>query len=156
GSRIRLDLARVLNIGRTSRADLVFAEDTHMSGLHFSLGWAGADCHVTDLNSRNGTLVNGAAVTASVLRNGDTIVAGGTTFVIRVEPDQAGAVTAPATPTAAETPQDRVLALLRRDLQPLFAILDTARDIRILALLVHHKAECQSLYEGVEGAKMAH
>jgi len=130
-----------------------------MSGLHFSLGCEGADCRITDLNSRNGILVNGAAVKAALLRDGDTIVAGNTTFSIRIQPDEqttVGAAAVPATPVPAATPQDRVLPLLRSDLQPLFAILDTARDIRILALLVHHKAECQSLYEGMEGSKMAH
>lgn len=158
GNRVRLDQTRVLRVGRTSRADLVLAEDSHMSGLHFSLGWEGADCRIADMNSRNGTLVNGQAVTAAVLRDGDTIVAGGTTFAIIIEPDVptvASAAAALATPAPATTPQERLLPLLRRDLQPLFAILDAARDIRILALLLHHKAECESLYEGVEGAQLA-
>ena len=159
GKRIRLEPARGLTVGRTSRADLVFAEDTHMSGLHFSLGWKGTDCCITDLNSRNGILLNGATVTTASLHDGDTIVAGATTFVIRVEADEptvASAAAALATPAPPATPQERVLPLLRRDLQPLFAILDAARDIRILAMLVHHQAECQSLYEGAQGAELAH
>lgn len=158
GSKIRLEQTRVLRVGRTSRADLVFAEDEHMSGVHFGLGWEGANCRIADLNSRNGILVNGQAVTAAVLHDGDTIVAGATTFAVRIEsdvPTVASAAAALATPAPVTTPQDRLLPLLRRDLQPLFAILDAARDIRILALLVHHKAECQSLYEGAEGLQMA-
>jgi pSer/pThr/pTyr-binding forkhead associated (FHA) protein len=158
GNKIRLEPMKVLRVGRTSRADVAFAEDSHMSGVHFSLGWEGGNWRVADLNSRNGILVNGAAVQAAVLRDGDTIVAGETTFAIRVEPDQPTLASAPAalaTPVPTTTPQDCLLPLLRRDLQPLFAILDAARDIRILALLVHYKAECQSLYEGVEGAKLA-
>ena len=155
GSKIRLEQARVLRIGRTARADVAFADDEHMSGVHFSLGWEGTDCSITDLNSRNGILVNGAAVKAALLHHGDTIVAGQTTFAVRIEADEPAASRAAATPVPATTPQDRLLLLLRRDLQPLFAILDAARDIRILALLVHHKAECQSLYEGVEGAELA-
>lgn len=158
GKKIRLEPMKVLRVGRTSRADVAFPEDAHMSGLHFSLGWEGADCRIADLDSRNGILVNGAAVKAALLHDGDTIVAGETTFAIRIEPDvptMASAAAALATPAPETTAQDRLLPLLRRDLQPLFAILDAARDIRILALLVHHKAECQSLYEGVEGAKLA-
>lgn len=158
GNRVRLEQGRIVRVGRTSRADMVFSEDAHMSGLHFSLGWEGADCRVTDLNSRNGILVNGQTVSALTLRDGDTIVAGDTTFVLQIEPDQptvASAAAALASPPVAATPQDRLLPLLRRDLQPLFAILDAARDVRILALLVHHKAECQSLYEGPEGAQLA-
>lgn len=152
-----MEPARILNVGRTSRADLVFAEDSHMSGLHFSLGWQGTDCCITDLNSRNGILVNGAAVKAALLHDGDTIVAGGTTFAIRIELEHSAAAGATATlATPATTPQEQVLPLLRRDFQPLFAILDAARDIRILAMLVHHHAECQSLYEGAQGAELAH
>ncbi len=159
GNKIRLDPARVLRVGRTSQADLAFTEDTHMSGLHFSLGWEGANCRISDLNSRNGTLVNGQAVTAVLLHDGDSIAAGETTFAIRIEPDEpvtvASAAAALALPLVSTTPQDRLLTWLRRDLQPLFAILDAARDVRILALLVLHKAECQSLYEGPEGAQLA-
>jgi hypothetical protein len=154
GSRIRLDPGRLLRVGRTARADLSLADDTHMSGVHFSLGCEGESCRLTDLNSRNGTLVNGQTVNTAVLGAGDTIVAGETTFVVVVEAEEglaagAGTVAGPA------TPQDRLLVLLRGDFQPLFAILDAARDIRILALLLHHKEECQSLYEGAEGAELA-
>ena len=155
GSRIRLDPGRLLRVGRTSRADLSLADDTHMSGVHFSLGCEGNGCRLTDLNSRNGTLVNGQTVNTAVLGAGDTIVAGETTFVVVVEAEQALAAGAAAVAGPAPSPQDRLLGLLRSDFQPLFAILDAARDIRILALLLHHKEECQSLYEGVEGAELA-
>ena len=50
------------------------------------------------------------------------------------------------------TPQERLLALLRNEYQPLYAILDAARDIRIMALLMQSKEEHQSLYKGVQGA----
>jgi hypothetical protein len=101
-------------------------------------------------------------VNAAVLTDGSTIVAGETAFAIRIEPDEpatvasaSAALAPPAAVVPPPTPQDRLLPLLRRDVQPLFAVLDAARDIRILALLVHHKEECQSLYEGAEGAKLA-
>jgi len=159
GSKIRLERGRILRVGRNDRADVAFPEDSHMSGLHFSLGWEGADCRISDLNSRNGVLVNGQTVIAGALRNGDSIVAGQTKFAIAIEADEpvtvASDVAALASPAVATTAQDRLVPLLRRDLQPLFAILDAARDIRILALLVTYKEECQSLYEGVEGAKLA-
>jgi len=159
GNRIRLEPGRIVRVGRTDRADIAFTEDTHMSGLHFSLGWDGAHCRVSDLNSRNGILVNGQAVAATVVRDGDTIVAGETVFLVCAEPEApitvASAAAALASPVVEVTPQERLIPLLRRDLQPLFAILDAARDVRILALLVHYKEECQSLYEGTEGAKLA-
>jgi len=158
GNKIRLEQGRTLRVGRTDRADFACTEDAHMSSLHFSLGWQGADCRLTDLNSRNGVLVNGQTVTAVVLRDGDSIVAGDTTFVIHIDPDQptvASAAAALASPPVATTAQDRLVPLMRRDLQPLYAILDAARDVRILALLVNHKEECQSLYEGAEGMQLA-
>ncbi len=157
GSKIRLEQARVVRVGRTARADLVFAQDEHMSGLHFSVECLGTDCRVTDLNSRNGILVNGQSVPAAALRHGDTLVAGETIFAVLVEEEPTVASAAAlANPAPAATPQERLLPLLRRDLQPLYAILDAARDIRILALLVTYKEECQSLYEGAQGAELAH
>jgi len=155
GRKIQLDPGRLVRVGRTSRADLSFEDDSHMSGLHFSLAWDGTGCRLTDLNSRNRTLVNGQSVNTAILGTGDTIVAGETTFAVRVEADEAVASGAAAGAGAVATPQNRLLALLRGDFQPLFAILDAARDIRILALLLHYKEECQSLYEGVEGAELA-
>src|SRR5271156_1331781 len=87
GNRTQLERGHILRVGRTARADLAFTDDSHMSGLHFSLGWEGEDCRVTDLNSRNGILVNGATVSAAVIRDGDSIVAGETAFLLRVEPE---------------------------------------------------------------------
>jgi len=163
GNKTRLDAGRIVHVGRTERAELVFSEDSHMSGVHFSVVTDGRGCRLTDLNSRNGTLVNGQNVNTAVLGNGDTIVAGETIFAVRVEVEkvllstiEAGTVTKPApAELLSAIPQERFLDLLRGDFQPLFAILDAARDIRILALLVHYKEECQSLYEGAEGAKLA-
>jgi hypothetical protein len=161
GKKIRLEQDHVLRVGRSPRADLAFAEDSHMSGVHFNVGVQGRSCYLTDLNSRNGTLVNGQTVNTAMLGHKDTIVAGETTFVVLIEPDEMPAAVAAAAPVAT-TPeaelaatQARVLALLQTDFQPLFAVLDAARDIKILALLVHCKEEYQSLYEGPEAAKMA-
>jgi len=159
GDKIHLQSGRVVRVGRTARADLVFAEDSHMSGLHFSVGWQGSECCVVDLNSRNGILVNGQVIASAILHDGDSIIAGETNFAIIVEPDVptvASSAAALATPAVPVTPQERLLPILRRDLQPLYAILDAARDIRVLALLINHKPECQSLYEGIGGAQLAH
>jgi len=178
GSRIRLNPGEPVRIGRTKASDFAFADDPHMSGAHFTVEATDNDKggRLSDLNSRNGLFLNGQRVSTAVIATGDTVVAGETTFAVIV--GNAGATlltptstaTFPAaqsavqgaahpalvtTPTQAESPQDRLLTLLRGDFQPLYAILDTARDIRILALLLHHKEECQSLYEGEQGAKLA-
>jgi pSer/pThr/pTyr-binding forkhead associated (FHA) protein len=150
GEKIRLNPGQVVRIGRGEKSDFAFAEDSHMSSAHFSVDCG--TCRLADLKSRNGTLVNGQKVDAAVLKNGDTIVAGETAFMVRIEGEEAAVVDRLA-PDA--TPQERLLSLLRRDFQPLYAVLDMARDIKILALLLQSNEEYQSLYEGPQGAKLA-
>src|SRR5258708_30289609 len=58
------------------------------------------------------------------------------------------------TPSTLATPQERLLALLRGEFQPLFALLDAARDPMILKLLLESKEEYQSLYQGAQGEKL--
>jgi pSer/pThr/pTyr-binding forkhead associated (FHA) protein len=153
GLRIEVNAGQVRSIGRTTRADLAFSDDTYMSGVHFSVEYDGKACRLTDLNSSNGTSVNGQAVQSAVLGDGNTIVAGGTTFLVRFGPEGAAAPRAAAVLNPVVSPQERLLALLRGDFQPLFAVLDAARDPRILALLMQHQEEYISLYEGAAGAK---
>jgi hypothetical protein len=152
GSRIRLSPGRPVRIGRTEASDFAFAEDIHMSGSHFTVECVDNSCHLNDLNSTNGCWLNGERVSKAVLTNGDMVVAGETKFLVTVDAAETAVL---PDPIAAETPQDRLLTMFRRDFQPLFAILDAARDVRILALLLTHKEECQSLYEGEQGAKLA-
>lgn len=154
GRKIPLNPGQPLRIGRTPRADISFADDSHMSGIHFTVECVENGCRFTDLNSSNGSWLNGQRISTTVLANGDTVIAGETRFVVTIEAGEEVGSTAVTTSPGA-TPQERLLALLRGDFQPLFAILDTARDIRILALLLHHKEECQSLYEGEQGARLA-
>src|SRR4029077_13178445 len=45
---------------------------------------------------------------------------------------------------------------LRKDFQPLYAILDGAREPSVLKVLVESGAERQSLFEGAPGAQLAH
>ena len=87
GNRIRLELGRILRVGRTDRADVAFTEDSHMSSLHFSLGWDGAHCRVTDLNSRNGTFVNGIPIHSHELQNGDRVEIGRSSFIYLTQDD---------------------------------------------------------------------
>jgi len=135
--------------------NLIFSEDSHMSGTHFSLECQKNACELRDLDSSNGTLVNGARVKAAILKDGDTIVAGETAFVLRIEGEEAASVAVAPGSAPAATPQDRLLEMLRRDFQPLYAVLDAARDTKILVLLLQSKEEYHSLYEGEQGAKLA-
>jgi hypothetical protein len=157
GRKIALEPGHSVTVGRTARADVVLADDTHMSGLHFVLVSDARGCVLRDLNSSNGTSVNGARVGSAPLRHGDTVVAGDTTFLVHVLPE---VVEAPAAVTAVGppdvTPQARLLAMLGKEYQPLYAILDAAVEPDVLKVLYESKAECQSLYEGPSGTQLAH
>ena len=155
GDKIRLNPGQVVRIGRSSSSDFSFADDSHMSSAHFSVDCGVGGCRVADLHSRNGTLVNGQKVDAASLKDGDTIMAGETAFLVRIEGEEAGFMDIEAKVAHDATPQERLLFLLRRDFQPLYAVLDAARDIKILALLLKSNEEYQSLYEGPQGAKLA-
>src|SRR5207244_970862 len=56
-----------------------------MSGAHFAVECDARACRLRDLNSRNGTKLNGELVTQAVLRDGDRVHAGRTDFVVRIE-----------------------------------------------------------------------
>ncbi len=60
------------------------------------------------------------------------------------------------TPNTSAIPQEQLLLHLRGETQPLFALLDSARDPLILKLLIESKEEHQSLYQGAQGEKLLH
>ena len=74
-----------LTVGRTELADVALPRDPHMSSLHFAVACGSEHCHLQDLGSTNGTLVNGQKVTQTQLRDGDRILAGHTLFAVRIE-----------------------------------------------------------------------
>jgi len=196
GSRIALKPGRVSRIGRTAKADHSFPDDKLMSGIHFSIECTEKGCRLRDLNSSNGTFLNGKKVAEATLQNGDEIVAGRTKFLVRIEnekveapappprataqrpsaaappasgklapPSAAASTAAPSPlappkptqkPPAPQTPQERLLALLRQDFQPLYALLDAAREPSVLKVIFESKEEYQSLYEGARGAQLTH
>ncbi|GAA4427555.1 hypothetical protein GCM10023155_17040 [Bremerella cremea] len=89
--RVWLDASKVVRVGRTTRSELTVPEDPHLSGLHFSISLEEDRIMLKDLQSRNGTFVNGAKVGAAMqLHDGDVIVAGKTQFQIVVVSDQTG------------------------------------------------------------------
>jgi hypothetical protein len=85
GRSVRLTSREVRQFGRTDWADTSFPYDQKMSQVHFSLETVGKLCRIRDLDCCNGTLVNGEAIVAHVLADGDKIVAGETTFVARID-----------------------------------------------------------------------
>lgn len=72
-----------ITVGRGADNDLVVA-DHRVSHRHFGVKWANGGYVLSDLNSRNGTRLNGQPVRDARLEDGDEIVAGDThlTFAI--------------------------------------------------------------------------
>jgi Domain of unknown function (DUF4123)/FHA domain len=233
GTRIEIPAGQTVQVGRTTKANVVFAEDAHMSSLHFALDWVSGGLAVRDLASRNGTFVNGQRIEQAPLVHGDRIRAGSTELLLYLEGEPAAAgpavvaspqgaaspavvagspgsppivvsshtmgpasppvrstlapVGAPS-PAAGDRPQTvqkdtepapvigtaspatlleapwlppltpvttKLLEALRGQFQPLYAILDAARDPLVLAILFQSDQEYQSLYEGPEGNKLS-
>ena len=109
-------------LGRRPYNDIVI-DNLAVSGEHAVLQMAGAEVHLEDLNSTNGTYVNGKAVKKQLLQNNDTVEIGkykikyinevpGATFDKTVimkpgmvpPPTEAGA--APAAPAAGVAPAE--------------------------------------------------
>jgi pSer/pThr/pTyr-binding forkhead associated (FHA) protein len=208
GSKLPLAPGQALRIGRHPKADHPFPDDKLMSGLHFAIDYGEKGCRLLDLQSSNGTFLNGARVKEATLASGDEIRAGNTVFVIRMLPDEAlpaesrkpeplptprpkpKPVQTPASPAPAPgmygglpsfpaaapkivtepvalpharplssppTPrQPRLQDLLAKDFQPLYALLDASREPSVLKVILESKEEYQSLYEGPQGAQLAH
>lgn len=216
GSKVPVSPGRPLRFGRAEKADHAFPDDKLMSSLHFALEQTEKGCRLLDLNSSNGTFLNGARVKEATLANGDEIRAGNTVFIVRMlrdevlpaatpgvarsqplsEPPDAPkpAPSRPATrsvppppaaaplkpgelpsfpapsfhpasfpmappapkPTAPAPAPPRLQDLLSKDFQPLYALLDAAREPSVLKVIYESKEEYQSLYEGAQGAQLAH
>lgn len=74
--KMELSIDRSLIVGRADICDLYF-DDGRMSRQHFALEWDGSSMYVTDLNTTNGTTVNGVKITGRRrLEPGDRVCAG--------------------------------------------------------------------------------
>ncbi len=85
GRIIVVQQGTIFRIGRTTKADYAISEDTFLSGAHFCIEWAGDSCVVRDLNSSNGTFLNGTRMSEGLLKTGDVITAGQSSFTIAYE-----------------------------------------------------------------------
>src|SRR5271170_8063461 len=85
GRRIEVRAGTILRVGRTARSDYALGEDSYLSGQHFAIENDGNEARARDLGSSNGTFVNGERVISeNVLREGDSLTAGGSTFTIHL------------------------------------------------------------------------
>jgi hypothetical protein len=152
GEKAVVDPGAVLRIGRTDRADLILPLDAHLSGVHCALSWDGAVCRLRDLGSARGTELGGERVEGEApVPHGGWIKAGETSFSVYVE-----AHTPPRAPPLADpATSKRAAQALAPRVGRLYAVLDAARDDRVLELLHESVDEARSLYDGVKGEALA-
>ncbi|MEM0926658.1 MAG: FHA domain-containing protein [Planctomycetota bacterium] len=71
-----------LIVGRSSQCPLSIDEDQSLSRQHFLIEFQDGTPVVRDLESRNGTTVNGLSISECHLNTGDQITAGNTRFTV--------------------------------------------------------------------------
>ncbi len=89
GEKREFDEHGTLLAGRSAAAQLRLPRDPHFSRNHFRVEVKPPHCHLVDLDSSNGTFVNGKRVTDAWLRDGDTISGGLTRILVRIQDDAA-------------------------------------------------------------------
>jgi hypothetical protein len=83
GKQIEAKVGETVSVGRSAKASVVFA-DNFMSGAHFAVEGDAKGFRLRDLNSRNGTKLNGEMITEAAIKDGDQVHAGHTDFIVRV------------------------------------------------------------------------
>ena len=80
----QIDLFGGVSIGRSSQSDVQIS-DRYASGLHARVYSRGGRYYVEDMNSTNGTLLNGGAVSGTAeLMERDLIAIGDTSFRVEI------------------------------------------------------------------------
>lgn len=80
GRRIELRSGAGVTVGKSAPAEVAFPEDEAMASPHFYAAVVNGALCLRDLGSGRATLVNGEPVEAAVLKSGDQVKAGLTTF----------------------------------------------------------------------------
>jgi len=91
GAMLRLR-AKELIVGKDPKKSDLSLDDRTISGEHISIRPDGDTFTVTDMASRNGTLVNGKSVHDVHLNDGDVIKIGHTILIYKYIPSHAGRV----------------------------------------------------------------
>ena len=76
-----------MTMGREPDNDVI-VENLLVSGYHARIDPAGREYILTDLQSKNGTFVNGERVTSTKLKDGDQILVGKHTIVFTLSPEE--------------------------------------------------------------------
>jgi pSer/pThr/pTyr-binding forkhead associated (FHA) protein len=105
GRRFAFRAPMTVTIGRTERSDYVLEADLQISSLHLQLECEGNTCLLRDMNSSNGTWVNGQRVSKIQLQDADLVRVGQTTLRVRFDGQANGSPDLPG--AAAESPRTR-------------------------------------------------
>jgi hypothetical protein len=82
GEEYLIDRRQSFMVGRSSRVHFPMTRDLMLSREHFRIENQPPLCHLMDLGSTNGTKVNGLRVERVLLREGDVITAGDSSFAV--------------------------------------------------------------------------
>ncbi|MGO9814243.1 MAG: protein kinase domain-containing protein [Isosphaeraceae bacterium] len=82
GQEYQINRSGSFIVGRASRATFPMTGDLALSREHFQLENFPPLCHLVDLGSTNGTKVNGLRVERVLLREGDLVAAGDSSFAV--------------------------------------------------------------------------
>src|SRR5208283_4364492 len=82
GQEYQINRSGSFIVGRASRAAFPMTADLTLSREHFQLENFPPLCHLVDLGSTNGTKVNGLRVERVLLREGDLVAAGDSSFAV--------------------------------------------------------------------------
>jgi serine/threonine-protein kinase len=125
-------------VGRSKKAHFQLAsKDRYFSRIHFMVEVNPPHCRLTDLDSHNGTYVNGQRVTTADLHDGDHIKAGHTILRIAVEEIPEAILLPEPEPAARPTPRPVPAATVdQRDLEPGGALAGAAAACRTCGSLL--------------------
>ncbi|HUQ90301.1 MAG TPA: DUF4123 domain-containing protein [Bryobacteraceae bacterium] len=141
GEEMLLEPGEMVSFGRSEPAKIALSWDTFLSREHFRIGNESKGWKVVDAGSRNGTFLNGQPLTEeAILKDNDLV--------------QAGTTTLRAQFTHPPTPPERLMAILRKEPLPLYAVVDSAVSPDILDILRNTSEPCQSLYEGSQAGQL--
>jgi hypothetical protein len=172
-SGLRFDVASgaTVRIGRVAPAEVLIADDPLLSALHFAVVCKDGGCRVKDLGSRFGTFRRGERILDADLLDGDEILAGRSRFGVVLLDDGVqtpSPATAPAfapvptpapvvplPPPATKPRHPAVAKFLAERKEPLYAILDAAREPTVPARLAKSGEQHQCLFECARGDELA-
>ena len=92
GQEFCIEARDTFMVGRSSRVHFPMVYDQALSREHFQINNEPPLCHLVDLGSTNGTKVNDLRVGRVLLRDGDVITAGDSTFLVQFIEDSAVAL----------------------------------------------------------------